>query len=153
MLLRGTLWLTPCGREEKERRFLSASALSELFEMSSLSIISWEKTQLSLYPPLEPWPPSVWQYPFILFPAAPCLSVLVFFCKCSWHFVYLSFKHSAKIMSENEKKRKENAPFFWLNLLQRKQFSTILKTLRMFQGTRKSPANGWAQSGLEYKRD
>lgn len=23
----------------------------------------------------------------------------------------------------------------------------------MFQGTRKSPANGWAQSGLGYKRD
>lgn len=54
---------------------------------------------------LRQWLPSVWQYPFILFPAAPCLFVVVFFYKCSWHFVYLSFKHSAKIMYENKGKK------------------------------------------------
>lgn len=64
------------------------------------------ENSVSLHWPLQQWLPSVRQYPFILFPATPCLSVLVFFYKCSWHFVYLSFKHSAKIMSENEKKKK-----------------------------------------------
>lgn len=102
------------------------------------------ENSVSLHWPLQQWLLSVRQYPFILFPATPCLSVLVFFYKCSWHFVYLSFKHSAKIMLENEKKKKTSI-FYLLNLLQGKQF-TILKTLRTFQDTHKSPVNCWAKS-------
>lgn len=52
-------------------------------------------------------------------------------------------------MSENEG---ENPHFSLLNLLQGKQLSTILKTLRTFQDTQKPPVNGWAKSGLWYKR-
>lgn len=94
------------------------------------------------------WPrlPSVRQYPFTRLPAGPCFSVSVFFPKCSWHFVYLSFKHSAKIMSENEKKKP--SIFHLFNLLQGKQFSTTLKTRRTFQDAQKSLADCWAKAGL-----
>ena len=68
------------------------------------------ESSVPLYQPLEQWPQSIWQHPCILFPDALCLSVSVFFCKCSWHFVYLSFKHDGKIMSKNERKKKP--PFF-----------------------------------------
>lgn len=140
------LYDLPCVAEEKR----SAASFALLPCQDYLKWVrcqsSHKRKSVSLHWPLQQWLLSVWQYPFILFPATPCLSVLVFSYKCSWHFVYLSFKHSAKIMSENErKKKKETSIFYLLNLLQGKQF-TILKTLRTFQDTQKSPVNCWEKS-------
>ena len=116
-------------------RFCPVGAVWNEFDISH-----WmRESSVPLYQPLEQWPQSIWQHPCILFPDALCLSVSVFFCKCSWHFVYLSFKHDGKIMSKNERKKKTSI-LHLLNLLQGKQFSTIFKTLRAFQDAQKSPA-------------
>lgn len=102
---RTLLWLTPCFGEEKERSFLCTSASSGLLEVSSMPISTQQKTRNRCIGHSSrggrPYDNIHW------FCSRPplCLSVLVLFCKCSWHFVYLSFKHSAKIMSANEREK------------------------------------------------
>lgn len=54
-------------------------------------------------------------------------------------------------MSENEGEKKKPSIFHLLNLLQGKQFSAILKTLKSFQDIENSPVSCQAKSGLGYK--
>lgn len=92
-----------------------------------------------LYQPLEQWPRFKHDniHAFCVL-ATLCLSALVFFCKCSWYFVYLSLNMMARLCLKNE--RRKSSILTLSNLLQGKEFSTIFKTLRTFQDTQKSPA-------------
>lgn len=111
------LYVLPMWQREKGEvllfRFCPVGAIWNEFDISHCM----RESSATLYQPLEQWPQSVWQHPCILFPDALCLSVLVFFCKCSWHFVYLSFKHDGKIMSKNEREKKKTSILHLLNLL------------------------------------
>lgn len=151
VVLRRALCLITCGRGKKERYFFSASALLGLFEMSSISVIEWEKAQ---YHSISLWSSGRNLYDNI---HAFCfLTPFASLFQCSFVsvpdilFIFLLNMMARLCLKMREKKNLHSS---LVKSVARKTIQHHFQNTKSISRRSEISSKGWAQSETGYKKD